>query len=363
MDDFLKDLGAVSQEETTTQAVVEAVEQPTVQVEQPTTEVQQTEVLSLNDDSQAAVQTTDTQTVTSPTEIDRGAILNELFGVNDPEAIKAKLSDYDRLQQESEKPKYQSKFAEYIDNLVAKYGDPKSQADVFKKTIDVLTTDVDSLDEKTALAFQMKQEYPSLTDGEIDTLINGKYNLNDYATEEQQKIGAVQLKLDSQKAKLSIKQMQADAFKDVPSKANELRQIDEQKRVLDWKPKSQDVAKAITSFEFEVDKGKKMKFDIPEADKAMLAELAESVAVGSGWLPDNKSVAQVQEIVKMTYAYNNMNKLISNAYKKGVSQTNAEWATKVHNPSGIRNTAGGVDFEGSKQMDVADMIDKIMSGK
>lgn len=365
-DELLNDMGVVADTPQVTEQVIPQVETPPAQVEAPqvqqpaqTQEVTIDEVLSLNDEvNPTATPAPVAETLTPTIEVDRGAILNELFGNSDPESIKQKLSELTRLQGEVEKPRYQSKFAEYIDNLVSKYGDPKSQADVFKKTIDVLTTDADSLDDKTALAFQMKQEYSSLTDDEIQTLLNGKYNLNDYATEEQQKLGAIQLKLDSQKAKLNIKQMQSEAFKDTPSRQVELRQVDEQKRTLEWEQKSQEVAQGINSFEFEVEKGKKMKFDIPQTDKAMLADLSKNIAVNSGIAADANGMKQIQEIVKMTYMYQNAQKLISNAYKKGLSQGNAEWAQKVHNPSGLKNSNG--QFEATTNKSAEDqMVDWI----
>ena len=349
-DELLNDMGVVetpAQEQTPAQTV-----ETTPQVEAPqvqTPQVEQTnEVLSLNDEVNPTATQTPVADLTPTIEVDRGAILNELFGVNDPNVIKERLGKFEQLQQEIEKPRYQSKFAEYIDNLVSKYGDPKSQADVFKKTIDVLTTDVDAMDDRTAVAFQMKQEYPSLTDSDIDTLLSGKYNLNDYATEEQQKIGAVQMKVDAQKAKLGIKEMQANAFKDVPNRQATLKQVDEQKRQLEWEQKSMDVAKAINTFEFEVEKGKKMKFDIPQQDKAMLADLAKNIAVNSQIQADSNGMKQIEDVVKMTYIYNNVGKLISNAYKKGLSQANGDWAQKVNNPSGLKNTAGGTDTTTNK---------------
>ena len=342
--------------------------QPQVEQAQPQVQPQTDEVLSLNDEvSPTATPTPAAETLTPTLEIDKGAILSELFGINDPEAIKQKLSQLEQLQAEVEKPRYQSKFAEYIDGLVAKYGDPTTQADVFKKTIDILTTDVDGLDEKTAVAFQMKQEYPSLTDGEIETLLNGKYNLNDYATEEQQNLGKIQLKLDSQKAKLSIKEIQANALKDVPSKAAELRQVDQQKRALEWEQKSKDVAAQINSFEFEVEKGKKMRFDIPSTDKALLADVAKDIAINSGIMPDTNGMKQIEDIVKMSYVYQNANKLVSNAYKKGLSVANAEWSAKVNNPSALKNTAGGLDFnakpKGEGEFDENDILSWLSGGR
>lgn len=364
MDNMLSDLGAIETPAVETPQIVDTPPVEIPQVEQAQVAPPQTEtptideVLSLNDEQSTVTPTTPQSDLTPTLEVDRGAILNELFGTSDPESIKSRLAELETMRGELEKPRYQSKFAEYVDNLVAKYGDPKSQADVFKSTIDVLTTDVDSLDDKTKVAFQMKQEYPSLSTEEIDTLLAGKYNLADYATEEQQKLGAIQLKLDAHKAGLNIKQMQADAFKDVPAKTAQLKQVDEQKRQLEWKPKSQEVAKAINSFEFEVDKGRKMRFDIPQSDRALFAERAEAIAINSGLIPDAKNAEQIQEIVKMEYVYQNAQKLISNAYKKGLSQANAEWAQKVNNPSALKNTAGGTDFVQNKSAE-DQMVDAI----
>ena len=361
---MLADLGAVETPAVETPQIVDTppVQTPieqTPQVTPPTVDTPaQDEVLSLNDEQSTVTPPTPQADLTPTLEVDKGAILNELFGTTDAESIKSKLAELENLRGEVEKPRYQSKFAEYVDNLVAKYGDPKSQAEVFKSTIDVLTTDADGLDDKTAIAFQLKQEYPSLSQEEVDTLLTGKYNLADYATEEQQKLGAIQLKLDAQKAKLNIKQMQADAFKDVPSRQAQLKQVDEQKRQLEWKPKSQEVAKAINSFEYEVEKGKKMRFDIPQSDKALFAERAEAIAINSGLMPDANNIQQIQEIVKMEYVYQNAQKLISNAYKKGLSQANAEWAAKVNNPSALKNTAGGTDFVQNKSAE-DQMVDAI----
>lgn len=319
------------------------VETPT-QTEQPT-EVAATEqnnnVLSLNDDEAQPTPSADAGAV----QVDRGAILNELFGTNDADAIKQKLQEYEQLKSEAGKPRYQSKFAEYTDKLVAKYGDPKTQAEAFKKTIDVLTTDVAGLDDKSAIAFQMKQDYPTLSDEEIGLLMNGKYNLNDYATEEQQKLGAVQMKLDAQKAKAEIQKMQEEVLKGAPDQAV-LRGADEQKWAADWEQNSQNVAKSITHFEFDLD-GKKSRFDIPATEQAKLAEMVKEIANGSKLIYNEQSAKQVTELAKMAWLYQNANKLISNAYKKGLSSANAEWAKQVHNPSGIKGS--GVDLGGRRK--------------
>lgn len=308
---------------------------------QPRVEQNTNDVLSLNDDE---AQTPQVQNPTAPT-VDRGAVLNELFGTNDAESIKQKLQEYEQLKAQAEKPRYQSKFAEYTDKLVAKYGDPKTQADAFKKTIDVLTTDVASLDDKSAITFQFKQDYPSLSDEEIGLLVNSKYNLNDYATEEQQKIGAVQMKLDAQKAKAEIQKMQEEVLKGAPDQAV-LRGADEKKWAADWEQNSQNVAKSITHFEFDLD-GKKSRFDIPATEQAKLADMVKEIASGSKLIYNEQSAAQVKELAKMAWLYQNANKLISNAYKKGLSSANAEWANTVHNPSGLRGS--GVDLGGRKK--------------
>lgn len=365
-DQMLEDLGF--------EPIVE--ETPQVQPEQPSqteqvvveqTQPEQTEVLSLNDEQVSTVeQPAQVQPTQQPQTVDPNAILNELFGA-DVETIKTWKAEQERLKAEVEKPRYQSKFGEYIDNLVSKYGDPKQQADVFKKTIDVLTTDADGLDDATAIAFTMKQQYPSFSDEDIRIAIEGKYNQSEYATEEQKRFGAVQMKMDAQSAKLSIKQMQADAFKDLPNKANELRQIDQQKIQLEWKPASQEIANSIKNFEFEVDKGKKMKFDVPETDRAWLAQVTESISANFGKAPDQNTKAEIKRLVEMTYLYQNANKLISNAFKRGFSESNAKWAKDIHNPSGLKNTAGGLEIGGGKkganEYDENDIVSWLSGGR
>jgi len=356
MDDILKDMGAtetqtveqppVEQQPQTqvTQPVQQPTQQPTIQA--PITD----EVLSLNDEPIAANPKPEGEQVLPSVEADWGAKLNEWFGVSEPEQIKAQLAELTASKEQLEKPRYQTSFAEYVDKAVQKYGDPREQAEAFRKLTDVLTTNAETLDDRAALEFQMKQEYPSLTNDEIATLLEGKYNLNDYATDEQKKLGQVQMKLDAQKAKLNIKQMQADAFKDAPTQAT-LKGLDEQKRQLEWETKHKEVAKSIKAFEFEVEKGKKMKFDIPQNDYTELEAVAKEVALKSGILPDSQGAKQLEEIVKMTYIYQNAGKLISNAYKKGLSQANAEWSQKVHNPSGLLNTRGPEAIETNKTIE------------
>ena len=344
MDDILKDLGAVEDAPVETQVETPVqTQEPQPQVEQVQQVVQQPtqpEVLSLNDEE---VRPTEGAPTTAP-QVDRGAVLNELFGTSDAETIKQKLQEWEQLKEAAEKPRYQSKFAEYTDKLVAKYGDPKSQAEAFKKTIDVLTTDLGSLDDKSAISFQMKQDYPSLSDEEIGLLVGKKYGLNDYATEEDQKLGAIQLKLDAQKAKADIQKMQEEVLKGSPDQAV-LRGADEKKWAADWEQNSQNVAKSITHFEFDLD-GKKSRFDIPATEQAKLAEMVKEIANGSKLIYNEQSVGQVKKLAEMAWLYQNANKLISNAYKKGLSSANAEWSKTVHNPSGLRNS--GVDFEVKK---------------
>jgi len=345
LDTMLEDMGAVPE----VQQVVDPVTPPVeTTVVQPTVEPIDT-VLSINNDEPQTVQPPASDAPNPTPEVDRGKILSELFGIDNPDAIKEKLSGYDALKEKADAPKYQTKFAEYVDKLVAQYGDPKSQAEAFKSAVDILMADVATMDNKAAIAFQMKQEYPSLGSEDIDLLISSKYKLNEYASEDEQRLGEIQMKLDSEKAKNAIKELQLNTFKDVPSKADELKALDAEKRNLEWKTKTNEVVGKINSFEFEVDKGKKVKFDIPQADKALLSEIASSIA--PNFAPDANGMEQVQKIVEMTYVYNKMSNLISNSYKKGLSEANAEWEAKVNNPSGGKNTAPVGDFAKAKSAD------------
>lgn len=345
LDTMLEDMGAVPDVQPNVDPVTPPVE-PT-QVQQVVEPIDT--VLSINNDEPQTVQPPASDAPTPSPEVDRGKILSELFGIDNPEAIKERLTEYDALKAKAETPQYQTKFAEYIDKLVAQYGDPKSQTEVFKSAVDILMADVATMDNKAAIAFQMKQEYPSLGSEDIDLLISSKYKLNEYASEDEQRLGQIQMKLDSEKAKNAIKELQLNTFKDVPNKADELKAIDTEKRNLEWKTKTTEVVAKINSFEFEVDKGKKVKFDIPQADKALLSEIASQVA--PSFAPDANGMEQVQKIVEMTYVYNKMNNLISNSYKKGLSEANAEWEAKVNNPSGGKNTAPVGDFGKNKTAD------------
>jgi hypothetical protein len=347
LDTMLEDMGAVPDVQQQVDPITPPIE--TTQVQQVVEPQVETTVLSINNDEPQTVQPTANNTSNQASEMDRGKILNELFGIDNPDTIKERLLGYDELKASSEAPKYQTKFAEYIDQLVSQYGDPKSQTEAFKSAFDVLTTDVATMDSKQAIAFQMKQEYPSLGSEEIDLLISSKYKLSEYASDDEQRLGQIQMKLDSEKAKTAIRELQINTLKDVPNKTNELKAIDTEKRNLEWKTKTNEVVAKINSFEFEVDKGKKVKFDIPQADKALLSEIASQVA--PSFSPDANGMEQVQKIVEMTYVYNKMSNLISNSYKKGLSEANAEWEAKVNNPSGGKNTAPVGDFAKAKTAD------------
>lgn len=331
--------------------VVEQVnENPT-----PPPAVEQDNIVLLNDEPTVAAPQVETQVQVN--EPDWNAKFTEAVGF-DAETVKTKLAEYETLKQQAEQPRYNSKFAELIDKSVAKLGSPKDQAEAFKSLVDVITTDVTTMSARDAVAFKMKQDYPSRPKEDIDFLVDKKYFLGEFASDEDKREGEILLRTDADESRQFILKLQEEALADAPKKET-IKAVDESKRVNEWKQAAPKILNDFNQIDFEVAKGVKMGYKVSAADKAELAKFAEQVAVNSGMSLDEASMKQVAEIVKMQYISQNLENIVSAAATKARSMTNEQWMKTVHNPSSMRAVQ---NVQAPATQDLGDMIEQAMFG-
>lgn len=114
------------------------------------------------------------------------------------------------------------------------------------------TLDTSEMDDQKAVRMQMEMDFPKLTSGEIDTLMNNKYKLDsERHTDEEVATSSVELKMQAEKARQSIEEIR-EAFRTPdPSQATEdefMSPIDDQ-----W----------VASMSKEVDNLDGISFDLP----------------------------------------------------------------------------------------------------
>ena len=224
--------------------------------QQAATQVQETQVQPTQ--VQEPVSSEPVQAQVPPQEINIESFLEKEFGVKDVSVIKQKFTEYDTLQNDLQtlksQPKFKTGIAEQLDNLLDGVL-PQEQPKVIAEIARFMSLDENSLEAKDLLAFDMKLKYPNLTEDEVSALINRKYALSDFATDEEKTAGAAQMKIDSLEAKKNITDLKHKTLNTNPAKAQaDLAAIEQEGRMQKLQQLTDNSLKKFQSISLKTDK-------------------------------------------------------------------------------------------------------------
>lgn len=124
------------------------------------------------------------------------------------------------------------------------------------------------MDDVTAIMFKMSNDYPNLSQEEINTLIGGKYKTNpDMYSEEDIKLSSLQLKIDAQEARNGIEDLRGSF------QAPEERAAEDESPITDeWIGEMAEDLDDLEGVEFDLGDGKSFTFGLEDRYKSHLAE-------------------------------------------------------------------------------------------
>lgn len=175
--------------------------------------------------------------------------------------------------------------------------------------------DPSEMDDMTAIRFQMSNDYPNLSQEEINTLVSAKYKTNpEMHSEEDIKLSALQLKIDAQEARNSIENLRG-------SYSAPAEQSNEEGSVIDdeWIGNMKYELDSLEGVEFDLGDGKTFTFGIDDHYKSQLADknarldeyFDPYVREDGSWDYDKLNIHRA--------VVDNMESIVKSIYKQGLS--------------------------------------------
>ena len=187
------------------------------------------------------------------------------------------------------------------------------------------------MDDYSAVRVHMATEYSSLSPEEVNTLMQGKYKLNpDVYSQEEVKMGQLQLKMDAQNAKDAIGRMR-DSYK-LP--VQQQQQIDEDPIITDeWVSNMSKEVDALTGLEFDLGNGKTWTFGLNDQYKSTLKEKnAKLDEFFDPYVRDDGSW-DYDTLSSHRTVLDNIDHIVSSVYRQGLSDGQRGVVSKAANVS------------------------------
>jgi hypothetical protein len=275
---------------------------PAPTVEQPTTPTVETP---------AAVEQPAAAPQAEP-QIDYTAFIEKEFGTKDVQTIKERFTAFEQLQNElnqiKSQPKYKTSVAETLDSLLEGVS-AAEQPKVLGKIAEFMALDETQLQPKELVSFDLKLKYPSLSDTQIEALINKRYGLSELATDDERLAGEAQLTIDSLEAKKNILDLKTKTLSTNPAKAQaDLASIDREKTVAKYNQLTNDSLKNFKTISLKTDKVDVADFVVDtKAVEQIKADVAAAM-INGGFEPNEQNV---HEIAAALYKVNNFQHIIN----------------------------------------------------
>lgn len=276
---------------------------PAPTVEQPTTPTVETP---------AAVVEQPAATPQAETQIDYTAFIEKEFGTKDVQTIKERFTAFEQLQNElnqiKSQPKYKTSVAETLDSLLEGVS-AAEQPKVLGKIAEFMALDESQLQPKELVSLNLKLKHPSLSDAQVEALINKRYGLSELATDDERLAGEAQLTIDSIEAKQHILDLKTKTLSTNPAKAKaDLVSLEHEKTVAKYNQLTNDSLKNFKTISLKTDKVDVADFVVDtKAVEQIKADVAAAM-INGGFEPSEQNV---HEIASALYLVNNRNHIIN----------------------------------------------------
>jgi hypothetical protein len=187
------------------------------------------------------------------------------------------------------------------------------------------------MDDYSAVRVHMATEYSSLSPEEVNTLMQGKYKLNpDVYSQEEVKMGQLQLKMDAQNAKDAIGRMR-DSYK-LP--VQQQSQVDDDPIITDeWVSNMSREVDALTGLEFDLGNGKTWTFGLNDQYKSTLKEKNAKLDEFFDPYVRNDGSWDYDTLSSHRTVLDNIDHIVSSVYRQGLSDGQRGVVSKAANIS------------------------------
>lgn len=190
----------------------------------------------------------------------------------------------------------------------------------------------DTMDDMQALLVNTAMEYPSLAPDEVRTLTQSKYKLDESIYSEQEiNVSKLQLKVDAEKAKNSIRNIRETYL----SKPQSVESGAEPESFIDdeWLANMRRETSALTGLEFDLGNGNSFQFGLDDNYRNQLIQKNAQLEDYFDPYVSEDGAWDYDKLNSHRAVIDNIDAIVANAYRQGISDGSKNVVTKVANSS------------------------------
>ena len=222
------------------------------------------------------------------------------------------------------------------------------------------------MDDVSVMRNNLQRQYPDLSNEDADLLLENKYKLDtDLNTEQDARLGSLQLRMDAQNARKELESVRSNYLAPVakaePAQAPVQEEI-ESPITSEWISAMSNVADDMEALEFNVGKDQSFAFGISDTYKA---ELKQSNAKMDEYFDQYVSDAGDWDFEKLNVhrtILDNIENIVDAAFKQGLSQGTSNVVKQAVNPSDVNPSSSSAPSSASSEDKVRQQILNALQG-
>ena len=190
--------------------------------------------------------------------------------------------------------------------------------------------DPTNMDDMSVVLVNSAMDYPNLSNEEVRMLVNSKYKLDSEIYSEQEvNLSKLQLKVDAQKARESITEVRETY------RAPQQQQAEEAESFIDdeWLTNMRRETSALPGLEFDLGNGNTFQFGLDNQYRTQLSETNTHREDYFDPYVNEDGSWDYDKLNSHRAVVDNIDKIVSNAYRQGISDGQKNVVTKVANSS------------------------------
>ena len=188
----------------------------------------------------------------------------------------------------------------------------------------------DNMDDMSAVLVTSAMDYPNLSNDEVRMLVQSKYKLNPEVYSEQEiKLSKLQLKVDAQKARESISEVRETY------RAPQEQAAPEEETFIDdeWLANMRRETSALTGLEFDLGNGNSFQFGLDDSYRNQLIQKNSQLEDYFDPYVSEDGTWDYDKLNSHRAVVDNIDAIVANAYRQGISDGQKNVVTKVANSS------------------------------
>jgi hypothetical protein len=190
--------------------------------------------------------------------------------------------------------------------------------------------DPQNMDDMSVLLVNSSFEYPNLSNDEVRLLVKSKYKTDDSIYSEQEiQVSRLQMKVDAEKARKSIDEVRETYRAPVQQQAENAESfIDDE-----WLANMRRETTALTGLEFDLGNGNSFQFGLDDSYRNQLIEKNAQLEDYFDPYVSEDGTWDYDKLNSHRAVIDNIDAIVANAYRQGISDGSKNVVTKVANSS------------------------------